>query len=150
MMGGGGGIWKLLRNFPDGHPLIFENVWKKKIYIYICIHYMYMLYIYVQVYRFYVHTKIYIYSIYTYSKILDKPNDLFGNLTVKMRKRLKIIPSPSSFVSDGALSSLDSVLAASSLDSGVAASALDSGDTCQGFRKMVDGFRVFLEVDSKK
>ena len=90
---------------------------------------MYMLYIYIYMYRFidlmYIQKKkyIYIYSIYTYSKILDKPNDLFGNLTVKMRKRLKIIPSPSSFVSDAALSSLDS---------GAAASALDSGDTCQG------------------
>ena len=70
MMGGGGGIWKLLRNFPDGHPLIFENVWKKKnIYIYMYTLYVYVIYIYiyVQVYRFYVHTKIYIYIVYTHT-----------------------------------------------------------------------------------
>ena len=74
-----GGTWELLKSFPDGHPLIFENVCVNILYIYV---YMYMLCIDVEVYGL----QIYVYiQIYTYCKVLGKTND-FGNLTVKMKR----------------------------------------------------------------
>ena len=36
-----GGTWELLKSFPDGHPLIFENVCVNILYICIYVYVMY-------------------------------------------------------------------------------------------------------------